>query len=662
MRVTGRRQAGVATIHRRTQRLFLVSILWALLPSGVLAQISPGALARAHASLDGPLHCASCHKLGKGATDLKCLDCHAEIAQRLAARRGFHASVLKPGATGRDCVPCHSDHNGRDFSLVRWDPSLKGFDHRKTGYPLEGGHASLTCEQCHNAKNIAPQERTGIKILDLNRTFLGLSRDCVSCHADVHRGQLGKDCVKCHNVTDWKAASTGFDHSKTRYPLTGAHAQVACQKCHTPETSDPKSIRFVGLAFGKCADCHSDPHHGEFKASCESCHTTAGWKQLSETRAGANFDHSTTKFPLLGKHAGVRCVDCHISGAFDRPLPHARCLDCHKDAHQGQFLARKDGGDCASCHTEDGFRPARFGLKEHAATAYPLQAKHADVPCAKCHIPAGEKTIYKLRFTKCTDCHKDVHQGQFSSPPNDNRCEACHTVRGFKPSTFTLARHNNATRFPLTGGHLATPCGDCHQLKEPGSGKPVPYHFAILSCTECHIDPHKGEFADRMKQTGRGGTPAGCEACHGTKAWEVTERFDHSSTQFRLTGSHRAVKCIECHKPPNLELTMKNVAFNAAPLSCEGCHLDPHAGQFARDGKTPGCVDCHNTNKWRPSLFDHDTGAAFPLKGAHQDVPCADCHKTSRMVADKPVLFYKPTPTRCVDCHGPGNSKSSTSG
>lgn len=642
----------MAVIRRiQMQRLYCALALSLFAPAGAMGQLSPGPLARAHASLDGPLHCASCHKLGKGGTDLKCLDCHKEIAQRLAARRGFHASILKVGATSRDCVPCHSDHNGRDFALVHWATSEKAFDLRKAGYPLEGGHAGLACEQCHNAKNIAPGERAGIKV-NLNRTFLGLLRDCTSCHADVHRGQLGKDCAKCHNVTDWKAASTGFDHSKTRYPLTGAHAQVACQKCHKAETSDPKSIKFVGLAFGKCSDCHGDPHHGAFRASCETCHTTAGWKQASESKASSNFDHSTTRFPLLGKHAGVRCVDCHTSGAFDKPVPHARCINCHKDAHQGQFLARKDGGDCASCHSENGFKPSTFGLKEHAATRYPLEAKHATVPCEKCHVPAGERTIYGLRFAQCMDCHHDVHQGQFAGAPNNNRCEACHTLKGFKPSTFTLARHNT-TRFPLTGGHVATACVDCHQRKEPGTGKPVPYHFEALFCTECHVDPHKGEFAERMKTVGSDGKAAGCEGCHNTESWAVTERFDHSSTRFRLTGTHRAVKCIDCHKPPNLELTMKNVAFNSAPLDCEGCHQDPHAGQFARDGKAPGCVDCHNTNKWRPSLFDHDARTVFPLKGAHQGVACGGCHKNTRILGDRTVLFYKPTPTKCADCHGP---------
>jgi Cytochrome c7 and related cytochrome c len=636
--------------RRRSSWRYYWPILW-LAGATASAQISPGPLSKAHASLDGPLHCAECHTLGGGFKELKCLDCHTEIARRVRGHLGFHGSVLAPNSTSGNCVACHSEHNGRDFALVHWQPSQQAFDHRQTGYALEGKHAALTCQQCHNSKNIA--NRAEIKVKDLNQTFLGLSRDCQSCHHDVHEGRLGSNCAKCHNTSDWKAAQSGFDHSQTRFPLTGLHTQVACAKCHKPEASNPAAMRFAGLAFGKCSDCHSDPHHGEFKASCESCHSTRGWKLVSTASAGASFDHSKTAFPLLGKHAGVACSACHAGGAFQKPVAHARCLDCHRDAHQGQFLARQDRGECSACHTVEGWKPATFGVKEHASTGYPLLGRHESVACAKCHIPAGPQTIFRVKFARCFDCHRDAHQGQFAGPPMNNRCEACHTVNGFKPSGFTLAQHSK-TRFPLTGGHLAVPCVECHRARDDAPpGASAPYHFKTLACTECHADPHRGQFAARMAKLDAGGKPVGCEACHVNTTWRDIKRFDHSTAAFALTGTHRAVACVDCHKPPNLEVTMKNVAFTSAPARCEGCHEDPHAGQFARDGKNPGCADCHNTIKWRPSLFDHDRRTVFALQGAHQNVACGDCHKTTRAVGEKTVLFYRPTPTQCAACHGP---------
>jgi hypothetical protein len=51
-------------------------------------------------------------------------------------------------------------------------------------------------------------------------------------------------------------------------------------------------------------------------------------------------------------------------------------------------------------------------------------------------------------------------------------------------------------------------------------------------------------------------------------------------------------------------------------------------------------------------LFDHDTRTTFSLLGAHRNVRCEGCHKLTRVMGDKTVLFYKPTPKDCAACHG----------
>src|SRR5579862_5603610 len=79
---------------RRVSPAIIVSILLCLgLPAGLHGQISPGALARPHQFLNGPTQCMACHRLAMGSESLKCLECHTEIASRLAAHEGFHASV-----------------------------------------------------------------------------------------------------------------------------------------------------------------------------------------------------------------------------------------------------------------------------------------------------------------------------------------------------------------------------------------------------------------------------------------------------------------------------------------------------------------------------------------------------------------------------------------
>ncbi len=635
---------------RRNALFALLSVSWLLLGVKDLpAQISPGPLAKAHQSLSGVGQCTSCHKFATAGGGLKCLECHTEIKQRLTTNQGFHAVVVKRDNPDKDCARCHSDHNGENFQMIRWEPSKEKFDHNQTGYVLEGKHAAIRCEDCHKAANIQPDWRKLIKDKDLNRSYLGLSRACLSCHKDFHQGQLSKDCQSCHNTTDWKDVSH-FNHANTRYPLTGLHVKVACAKCHL-STGPNLTAKYTGLKFATCDACHADPHHGEFQKGCSSCHTTAGWKQLSAAGLSSQFDHSKTNFPLLGKHRTVDCAACHRSGNFKEPIPYKLCSDCHKpDPHSGQFAQRKDGGKCESCHTLDGWKPSTFTVKDHATSKYPLEGAHAKVECAQCHIPAGVATKYKIKFALCTDCHKDEHDGQFAAAPTANRCESCHTVKTFAPSTFTLAKHKQ-TKFPLEDAHLAVPCADCHAAKKGSPKSSAPFHFKDLSCTTCHEDVHHGEFKAQMTKKLPDGRVAGCEACHSVKEWKDMKRFDHDQTDYPLVGAHKAVACMDCHKPPNLETTMRNVSFKAAPKVCESCHEDAHAHQFAKNGADPKCGQCHNSMKWKPSTFDHEK-TAFSLKGAHQQVRCDACHKNLREIEGKQVLFYLPTPKECAACHG----------
>lgn len=588
--------------------------------------------------------------MGKGKAEFKCLDCHTEIRQRLREHRGMHAIWVKNNGAGRECATCHSDHNGVDFQLIHWQPSREALDHGQTGFALKGKHVGLKCESCHKAEFIPAAARSGILVKDPNRTFLGLSAECASCHQDVHHGQLGKNCASCHTADGWKPASL-FDHAKTKFPLTGAHEKTPCAKCH-PTVNDTKPyVKYAGIAFEKCTACHVDPHKGSFSQTCQSCHNTVNWHQIAQLKG---FDHNKTKFPLEGKHASVACSDCHTHGDFKTPIPFAKCMDCHKDPHKGQFLSRPSKGECAECHTVQGWKPSTFTVKEHTATKYPLEGKHTDVACDKCHLPKGlhgEDTLFKITKTECKDCHEDIHKGQFAGPPRLNHCDGCHNVKGFKPALFTIMQHKD-TRFPLTGGHIAVLCADCHKPVPAGSTMPVKYRFEDRTCTACHEDPHKGEFRAQMEAKRANGSPAGCEACHTTRTWKELNRFDHSKTDFPLLGAHRGVACMDCHRPPAMETTLKNVDFKSASKKCSGCHVDPHAGQFASRKDVADCSSCHDTARWKPAQFDHDKRTPFSLSGAHRNVACQDCHKVTREVAGKTVLFYKPTPRACSACHG----------
>ena len=191
--------------------------------------------------------------------------------------------------------------------MIHWDPTPTGFDHSKTGHVLDGKHVVVSCRSCHTAQHISAPARSLLTSKDLNRTWMGLSPSCGTCHDDRHQERFGQDCAKCHSTPDWKSASVSkerFDHSKARFPLTGEHRSVVCKSCHA--LVENRQPRYAGLAFANCADCHRvDPHKGAFKQGCNSCHKTVTWKKSA---FAAKVDHTKTHFALEGKHQQVGCV------------------------------------------------------------------------------------------------------------------------------------------------------------------------------------------------------------------------------------------------------------------------------------------------------------------------------------------------------------------
>jgi hypothetical protein len=520
----------------------------------------------------------------------------------------------------------------------------------------------LSCDKCHKSDFQSQEELRALEIERPNRSLFGLTQRCVSCHEDEHRGQLGLECSQCHSANGWKPA-TGFDHGKTNYPLTGAHLKAQCADCHKTVDSPKPHVQYAGVVFNTCDACHKDPHRGTMPGACQSCHTTENWKRV---RNLSSFNHSRTKFPLLGKHQDVACAKCHETADFKRPVAHALCLDCHKadDPHNGQFRARSDKGECASCHNEKGWKPSTFTVAAHQKIDYKLVGKHESVTCEKCHTVAKKVTQYRLPHGACKDCHADAHAKQFAGAPNFDRCENCHNEQGFHPSTFLFSQHQKS-RFPLSGSHGAITCDECHKplasLQTTLPAKPpAQFHWDNLSCTGCHEDPHQGQLENGS--TARAGKPGwSCADCHTDTTWAVEtkarRKFDHSTTAFPLVAAHTLVRCGECHHPANPELGIKSAVFHDAPKACAGCHEDVHGGQFDSNGKDTRCEDFHTVEHWKPSLFDHFSPTTFSLAGAHQAVRCTSCHSEEREIGGRKVVIYKGTPSKCDACHSPESNK-----
>ena len=169
-----------------------------------------------------------------------------------------------------------------------------------------------------------------------------------------------------------KLDTVNFDHETTGFSLKGAHAnsKVLCKDCHYPS----KKYRDAPT---KCNSCHqkADKHKGSLGPECQNCHEEKDWKTT-------HFDHSKTKFDLLGKHKEVKCKACHLNDKF-KETPKL-CNECHKkdDKHKGTF-----GPKCETCHNETSWKEIIFDHDKK--TKYPLLGKHR-----KQNVSAATRAIF----------------------------------------------------------------------------------------------------------------------------------------------------------------------------------------------------------------------------------------------------------------------------
>lgn len=529
--------------------------------------LSPGKLIQGHAKYEDD--CRSCHvPFDRAGQDRLCMDCHKEVGQDVRDKRGYHG-LMKPQA----CRSCHTEHRGRDMRIAEFDKAT--FDHGRTDFALRSAHVKVDCAKCH-----AP-----------GRPWREAPLDCNGCHRkdDVHKGSLGVKCADCHNEANWKE-TTRFDHSKTRFELTGKHADVKCADCH-------KNNRYRETPR-TCIGCHKsdDKHKGQFGEKCESCHGSRDWKT-------STFNHDRdTRYVLRGKHRTAKCDSCHKGNLYKEKLGTA-CFDCHRkdDKHKGTL-----GNECGKCHTErDWKEPGGF---DHDKTKFPLQGAHIKVECRSCH----KSTVFKEAPSTCFGCHKkdDKHENTLGEG-----CADCHTERDWKATRFDHDR----TKFRLRGGHAApkVKCAACHQDQKS-------YRRTPLDCHACHKkdDKHEGTQGRR------------CEQCHTDRDWKTTS-FDHGRTAFPLTGRHIKVECGKCHETSR---------YKDAKKECFACHRKDDKHKLTLGER---CEACHSARDWKLWEFDHDRQTEYRLEGGHRRVACESCHARPAPAGRK----IAPVSKVCFACH-----------
>jgi hypothetical protein len=488
------------------------------------------------------------------------------------------------------------------------------------------------CTKCHVLGN----KITGEKCLDCHTEI----RERISAGKGYHSSSVVqvKQCIECHsdhhgkNFQLVRMNHSEFDHKLTGFALSTPHSRLQCLDCHiakfiTGQKIAGKKFTYMGVK-PECLTCHVDYHLNTLSASCLNCHGSETFKTVPA------FSHEDARFKLAGKHKNVECVKCHnfetINGnKFQefRGVAYASCTDCHKDPHQNKF-----GQNCRQCHSEVSFTTIK-GISnfDHNKTNFPLIDRHLAVDCKSCH---KMNVTDPLKHDRCTDCHSDYHKGQFAKNGILPDCSECHSVKGFTTFSYTLEQHNLSS-FPLKGAHSAQPCSECHKKQATWSFKGIG-----KECIDCHDDIHKTFISTKYYPD------RNCRTCHTESAWSDVS-FDHAKTSFPLTGEHTNQRCSICHitRTAGAVITQR---FSDLPTDCSACHSDNHQGQFRKD-TGENCTDCHVTENWKPSRFDHNK-TAFRLDGEHVKVSCAGCHKPQQN-GSVTYTLYKIKDYQCESCH-----------
>lgn len=350
------------------------------------------------------LDCTACHRSQNPYqyknTPAECGNCH--LPTFLATTNPSHVQAGFP----RRCEDCHN------ITSPTWHSAT--FSHPPS-FPLEGGHAALTCARCHSGG-----------------TYTGLSTACVSCHQRNYAATANPNhaasrfpttCEDCHTISAWRPAK--LDHGQTRFPLTGAHSRVDCAKCH-------EGGRYTGTPTD-CYSCHradytrtTNPNHqaSGFPTQCQSCHNTGAWKP-------ANFNHNATRFPLTGAHTQVDCARCHVGGRYTGTP--TDCYSCHQASYAATTNPNHQAAgfpiQCQSCHTTSAWRPASF---DHDGRYFPIYSgKHRGkwTSCSECHVNPGN-----YRAFECILCHEHSnkakvdsdHRGENGYVYASSACYQCH--------------------------------------------------------------------------------------------------------------------------------------------------------------------------------------------------------------------------------------------
>jgi hypothetical protein len=557
---------------------------------------------------------------------------------------------------------CFSCHNGTTVTSKK-TVTTKGINHVPTTAGCEDCHASFTswkapfnhanigtarCDSCHNGTNATGKTQTHLTV--------NAGPDCNACHVvttswtqvTFDHSIVSTTCLSCHNGT--KAISSGLLTAK---PTKHIPISTGCENCHSTTTWKAKFDHTTTSAA--CISCHDGVNatgqlslsgrHIPASTTCNNCHVTTSWYRPAEkmdhtdaTAAGKSCAtcHNGTDATNKGqKHilSSSNCVSCHktnfanwivAKGNMDHTDPTvagATCFSCHDGAHadvnpiSGKTLTHlKTSNVCADCHTTNAWKPAlKFDHTQATGTCVSCHdgvkaqgknvATHvkSSTNCAVCHTtnPGGwmkpqarfDHTDVTVAATPCLTCHNGSVPNALSKanavPPHPATSDSCENCHSSTMAAFTPAHFDHSD--PTVVGK---PCATCHDTGKPNA-VPRPANHPPLGGQDC-------------------------AACHTTATWVTSGKPDHSTF---------VSNCITCH--------------TGTPNAIGKVNAPNH---FATSNN---CDVCHNTNLFKPALFDH-----AEAQNATNCVTCHDGSPTHLPAFGKSAFpSHLKTSDTCSNCH-----------
>jgi predicted CxxxxCH...CXXCH cytochrome family protein len=629
--------------------------------------------------------CSSCHttheSLGSTGYNNVCLTCHSPGDPKAGTKPFSQADFANPFnsyTSIRPDVVYQTSHswNGPDANPAAGAQPPLFPAMTSNGLRARTGSA-LSCVRCHNQHSNA------------NRPFLRMAND---------RDQMCLDCHRVRNTTD---------HARGTHPVnfnyTGASSLVKVTPglyVNPPLNSNPgnpTSAMKLNNGVVLCTTCHAVHFADSNSATFDN---NSGYNLLQQA------DGFLLRTDLHGVTANATniCTNCH-AGKVDHNSrnQNVQCGDCHAghvDTGDGSkpnvWLVRR----FMNVSTSYGYKLKNQLVFFQSTSARNYKDANGTGVCQGCHdvpVGVGYPVEHGLPDTQvCNTCHSHgTAAGSFSAVAG--KCDSCHGYppqanvaggpRGYAAGSPFTNESTSAHIAHAGGSPYSKQCVECHQGSSHLTGTytdvfiakgPILSKFPTLTptyaaatfiCTNvyCHSNgaPRGGTLVTLVPpawNTGRGqivGTPAECNACHGSDPATLTTNAHKKHLDY-------AFGCISCHSA-----TVANVAGSPVinnPVRHVNGDKDilfsgftsANRGVWSTTAATCTTIYCHSTVQGAGGNGAPAFAAPIWTGGP---LACGACHAdmaTSAAATGSHIRHAQPLQTGmnigCSVCHGAGYS------